>query len=258
MSGMSLKKCIGIVGGVGPYAGLDLKRKIFDQTVAERDQDHLRVVLISSSVDIHDRTEYLLGGVGNNPAFAISKVIQDLELIGVDVVGIPCNTAHAPKIFDVLIDRLQEEESQVEVIHMIKEVVRYIKRNYPMIGKVGVLATNGTVYSDVYGKWCRLEGIDVIYPDKGIQYSKVHACIYSEEFGIKAKSNPVTSAAREIIVKAIEHVFDNGAEAIILGCSELPLAVALKEIRGRPILDANLILARALIERVAPHKLKDA
>ena len=59
---------IGIVGGVGPLAGLDLQAKIVAQTIAGRDQDHLPVVSLSWPGPIPDRTEYLLGRVAENPA----------------------------------------------------------------------------------------------------------------------------------------------------------------------------------------------
>jgi len=252
---MSVGKAIGIVGGVGPYAGLDLNRKIFDQTVAKTDQDHLQVVLISSSVDIPDRTEYLLRKQKTNPAGPIFEVLKKLELVGVAVVGIPCNTAHVPEIFDVLNGKLRGNSIQIEIVHMIEEVGLFIKQYYPSVHNVGILGTNGTVHSGVYTKILEPEGFRVIYPYKHVQHSKVHPSIYDTNFGIKAKSNPVTETARESIIEAMTNLIDQGAECIILGCTELPLAINVHNFRGRPILDPTLILARALIKKVAPEKL---
>ena len=89
---------IGIVGGAGPYAGLDLAQKILQQTQANNDQDYLPTLLISTPDLIEDRTSFLLGENSRNPAHAISRNLLDLKALGVTVAGIPCNTAHAPAI----------------------------------------------------------------------------------------------------------------------------------------------------------------
>jgi len=253
---MRHSKAIGIVGGVGPYAGLDLNRKIFDHTVAKTDQEHLKVILFSFSVDIPDRTKFLLGNERINPADAIFKVLQKLESVGVEVAGIPCNTFHAPEIFDVLIKRLKENRNHIEVVHMIKEVASFIKKYYPHVNSLGILGTNGTVYSRIYTKILQPEGFKIIYPDKEVQYSMVHPSIYDPIFGIKAKSNPVTATAQKTIKQAMENIIEHGAECIILGCTELPLAIETKSTNGKPIIDPALILARALIGKVAPDKLR--
>jgi len=253
---MSLSRAIGIVGGVGPYAGLDLNRKIFDQTLANTDQDHLRVVLISCPVDIPDRTEYLLKKKTINPAIPIFNILESLELFGASVVGIPCNTAHAPEIFDVLVQKLRQSAKRIEILHMVEEVACFIKQYYPTVNNVGILATNGTVHSCVYTKILKPEGFNVIYPRKEVQYLKVHASIYDPTFGIKAKSNPVTATAQKTIKEAMENLIEQGAECIILGCTELSLAIETNGSNGKPIIDPTLILARALIGKVAPNKLR--
>src|SRR5262245_32990820 len=93
-------KTIGIVGGVGPYAGLDLVKKIFDNTEAQRDQEHLDVLLINSPRLIDDRTNYILavrdGKVATDPALdpanpgcGIVACIRKLAAAGAEVVGVP-------------------------------------------------------------------------------------------------------------------------------------------------------------------------
>jgi len=97
-----MEKIIGIVGGVGPYAGVDLVTKILNLKKAVKDQDHLPLALMSLPGLIHDRTAFLLGETDVNPAYAISRIIMKLRQVGADVVGIPCNTAHAPSIFNLI------------------------------------------------------------------------------------------------------------------------------------------------------------
>ena len=111
---------IGIVGGVGPYAGLDLVKKVFDNTFARSDQDHLDVVMLSMPGSIVDRTEYLEGRVEENPGLAIAGILKRLEDTGATHAGIPCNTAHAPGIFSVIERELKTMGSSISLLHMIE------------------------------------------------------------------------------------------------------------------------------------------
>src|SRR5690554_3698735 len=97
---------IGIVGGVGPYAGIDLLKNIYDNTIAKKDQDYLNALLFSLSSRILDRTEFLMGSIVGNPGHEIAKIVVTLEKLGVEVVGIPCNTAHSDRIFSVILEEL--------------------------------------------------------------------------------------------------------------------------------------------------------
>ena len=128
---MTKKEIIGIVGGMGPYAGLELVKKIFDLTEANSDREHLSVFLLSMPSQIEDRTSYLLGEATTNPAYAISKIILDLEKIGSSIVAIPCNTSHAPPIFNEIIKNLEQNNSKVKLVQMIDEVAKFIQSDRP-------------------------------------------------------------------------------------------------------------------------------
>ncbi len=246
---------IGVVGGVGPYAGLDLVAKIFDQTEASTDQDHLPLALLSVPAGIPDRTEFLLGYAKDSPAPALARVILDLEAIGATVVGIPCNSAHAPPIFDVIREELAQAGSRVKLVHMIEEAAEFVRAMHPDLRTVGVLSTTGTRQTGVYAATLGRRGIDALMPDRAVQEA-VHGAIYDPEYGIKAQSNPVTPAARESLLNALDHLRERGAEAIILGCTEIPLAITEKLIGDAMIVDPTLILARAMIRELDPEKLK--
>jgi aspartate racemase len=244
---------IGVVGGVGPYAGLDLVKKIFDNSLAECDQDYPAVIMISQSAKIADRTAYLLGEISQNPGEGLAEVVLALERAGASVVGIPCNTAHAPAIFGHMRELLQRQQSKVRILHMIEETVNYITRSFPKVRRIGVLATTGTQKTRIYPEFLEKQGLQTIVPDDEIQ-QKVHQAIYDPEYGIKI--HPVTDRARETVHQALAWLFEQGAEAAILGCTELPLAVPEKEIAGHPVVDPTWILARALLREVFPEKLK--
>ncbi|NQT65818.1 MAG: aspartate/glutamate racemase family protein [FCB group bacterium] len=252
---MSNKKIIGIVGGLGPYAGLDLARKIFDQTEAKSDPEYLSVALLSIPQEIEDRTSFLLGKVNINPAHAIHRIIRKLEKIGACVIGIPCNTAHSPRIFDVILEELKKTNSSVKLINMISEVANFIRGNYPLVRNVGVLGTIGMYKTNVYSNILERKGINVILPDKVLQES-VHNAIYDPIYGIKAQSNPVTDIAKRRILEAINYLQNEGAEAIVLGCTEISLAIIDKTIGETILIHPTLILARALIREMNPDKLK--
>lgn len=253
---MNNDKMIGIVGGVGPYAGLDLTRKIFDQTKASSDQDYLSVVLLSIPQQIEDRTSFLLGQTNINPANAISKIIRKLEQIGVGVAGIPCNSVHSPRIFDGILKKLRKANSNVKIVHMINEVASFIQKTYPKIRNIGVLCTTGTYKTKVYSNILEPKGYRVILPNEVVQESIVHKATFDPNYGIKAQSAPVTVTVKRELSKAINYLQLEGAEAIVLGCSEIPLAITEKIIGETVIIDPTLILARALIREVNPNKLK--
>jgi aspartate racemase len=212
---------IGIVGGVGPYAGLDLTKKVFDQTITNTDQEHLPVALLSVPGKIVDRTEFILGNEPTNPAYAMAEVVSQLERLGATVVGIPCNTAHAPPIFDVITAELEKAGGTVRLLHMIEEVAGFIRRRFPRIETVGVLSTTGTNVSGVYPHYLEREGLHIVQPDEKLQ-GDVHAAIYDPEYGVKARSNPVTEKARDKLLGGIVSLQREGAQAVILGCTEIP------------------------------------
>lgn len=246
---------IGIVGGVGPYAGTELANQIFGNTIAKSDQEHLSVVLLSQPNIIPDRTKFLLGEETKNPGEILAGLVMSLEKAGCGVAGIPCNTAHAPAIFDVIKERLQQRGSGIQLLHMLEEVVGFLKAEHPTFRRIGVLSTTGTWKTEVYVKLLQESGLTAVVPDEALQ-AQVHDAIYNEKYGIKAQSAPVKDMARQCILYAITELASRGAEAVILGCTELPLAVPEREYRGIPLINPSLILAQALIRAAAPEKLK--
>lgn len=243
---------IGVVGGIGPYAGLDLFYKILNRTKAACDQEHLPISMLSVPHSIPDRTEFLLGNSKINPATTISKVICALYNQGSTVIGLPCNTAHAKPIFNEIIERIPKE---VKLVHMINEVSKFIKNKYPSIENVGILSTMGTSISHVYPDSFSRYGLNGIQVSEEIQKNYISPAIYSKDHGIKAQSNPVTAQAKKELLKGIDYLDKEGAEIIIMGCTEIPLAIKDNKINGKPLIDSTKILARALILKSSPEKL---
>ena len=253
--GSGLPPIIGIVGGVGPFAGLDLQRKILDQTIATRDQDHLPVISVSWPGPIPDRTEYLLGRVAENPAQAIVAQLRLLADAGATVAAIPCNTAHAPAIFDVIRAGVARFERPLRLLPMIDETAAHLASCYPTIKSVGVLSTTGAWWTRLYPEALEPLGYRVVTPDEELQEKIVHPAIYDPDYGIKA-TGAATSRARADLIRGIDYLRGLGAEAIILGCTELPLAFPESALDGVPLIDPALALARGLIWATDASRLK--
>jgi aspartate racemase len=247
---------IGIIGGVGPFAGLDLQRKILDQTVAARDQDHLPMISVSWPGAIPDRTEFLLGRVAENPAYPILEQLQLLANAGATVAGVPCNTAHAPAIFDLIRAGAAEIEPPLHLLHMIDETVAFIRARHVTLKTIGVLSTTGTWRAGLYPSALEPRGFRVVVPDEKLQEEVIHPATYHPDYGIKV-TGQVTPRARAGLEHGIADLRRQGAEAIILGCTEMPLAFPEGSYEGLPLIDPTLALARALIREIAPARLSN-
>lgn len=243
---------IGIVGGVGPYAGIDLVRKIFGSTIARKDQDHLDLLLASCPRLIPDRSEFLLGKHCENPASGILACIAALYAGGARLFGIPCNTAHTESIMDAVRWGMIERYPDAALVDMLEETARWSGLVCPQ-GTVGLLATKGTHHSGVYGRYLNAEGLTLLEPSAG-EIEAVHRAIFDREWGITACSDPPTERARAVLADAAHSLHNRGARAIIMGCTEIPLALK-EDSLGIPLIDAGLCLARALVRVAAPEAL---
>lgn len=253
------EKMVLIGGGVGPMAGVELHRKIIEQTATDgTDQDHLEVIHLSRSPIIADRTEYLLGRDATDPVEGMLRVFRmasrALELEGREAVaGIPCNTFHAPAIFEPFSRRLEEEHHPIRLLHMLEETAETVREHVPGARKIGLLSTTGTrkagVYEEIFGR----HGIELLLIPKAEQ-EKLHEAIYHRTWGLKALS-PASEEAVDRVRRCGRMLEERGAEAVILGCTELPLALP-AGIGNTPYIDPMTVLAMALVREAAPAKLK--
>ncbi len=251
-----------IGGGVGPMAGVALHARIIEHTATDgTDQSHLTVIHFSCSSRIADRTAFLLGKESRNPGFGMVEVFQGawkaLEALGYGsvgaIAGVPCNTFHAPQIFNLFLEELTKRSIRIQVLHMLEETVQFIQERFPHARRIGILSTTGTRKTGIYHTLLRERGYQVVEVPMDWQ-EKVQEAIYQPSWGIKAKS-PVTEKARNQVLEAVRTLLDSGAEAVVLGCTELPLAVPERELHKVPLVDPMVALARAMIREVAPHKL---
>ncbi len=224
------KKVIGIIGGMGPLATADLFKKIVLNTKAEKDQDHIRV-LVDNNTNIPDRTGAILHG-GSDPVPELTKSAKALSDMGADLLIMPCNTAH-------YFHRKVQEVVSIPVLHMIEITCNTLKKQG--VKKAGLLATDGTIQSGIYQKIFKNSGIELIKPDEMGQKA-VMDLIYG---GVKASKWDFNTTD---VRKAMEALINMGAETLILGCTELPLAKEMYNL-DYPSVDPTLELAKEAIKR---------
>lgn len=225
---------IGVVGGVGPAATVDFLDKIVSNTNSARDQDHVKI-LVEQNPQIPDRTENLMGE-GTDPTIALYSTAKKLERGGADIIAIPCNTAHA------YVERIQRH-LDIPIVSILTETTQHIVSHYPNVRKVGILATNGTVGSGLYQTSLEQAGLEPVVPDEAFQ-ALVMESIYGPN-GVKA--GHTSGKCRQQLLQAVEHVLAKGADAVILGCTELPLIAPNPQESNAIALDPTLILARKCV-----------
>ncbi len=221
-------KIIGVIGGMGPLATVDLYRKIVEHTDADCDQAHVRTI-IDSNTNIPDRTAALLSG-GESPVRELRESVRLLEQAGAQVLVMPCHTAHC------FYDDVQGSAS-VPVLNMIELTVQELKRQGAR--RVGLLATDGAVQSGIYQRHFDGSGIELLLPAADGQAALMDM-IYA---GVKAGCGSFNTAA---VRAALDRLMENGAQTLILGCTELPPAFEMYDL-DYPNIDPTLILALAAI-----------
>jgi aspartate racemase len=229
---------VGVVGGLGPSATVDFMDKIIRHTPVSRDQDHIRMV-VEHNPQIPDRTKHLVSG-GPDPTMPLYAACKRLEANGVNLIAIPCNTAHA------FVDRFQQYLS-IPIVNMLVETVEAIKRHCADAGVVGLLATSGTLQSRVYHELIEQTDYDLLVPDEPHQ-EMLMKVIFGEK-GIKAGFTE-GDCLRDFH-RVIRHVENRGADVLILGCTELPLLELPQQ--SVTILDPTDILARKCVA-MKPHE----
>lgn len=197
-------------------------------TDAASDNEHLRVIADSNTA-IPDRTAAIVSG-GADPRPQMIASARLLEAAGADFLIMPCNTAHY---------FLQDVASHVAIpfLGMIEETAREVERLG--LKTVSVPSTSGTARSGVYRTALKARGITPLTPDDGEQ-EHVTDAIYK---GVKAGNyNLNVSGLRRLV----DRLTNDGAEALILGCTELSIAFEAWKIPGRTLDPARILAMRAI------------
>jgi len=236
-----MSKTIGILGGMGPEATAYFFGLIIRHTLAAKDQDHIPVI-IHSDPRIPPRSDAILGD-GESPVPLLRRGAKALEKAGADFIVMPCITAHY--FFGEVASSVK-----VPVVDLIQEAVSFAAQRFPGLRRAGLIATSGTVASRIIHQAFEKRGISVIVPEVEEQ-GRVMEAVFGEQ-GIKAES--VGDFNRETLRGVAGALISRGAEAIIAGCTEIPLALGEKDL-GVPFIEPMEIGALACI-RKAGHKVR--
>ncbi|PIE75227.1 MAG: hypothetical protein CSA18_00825 [Deltaproteobacteria bacterium] len=231
-------------------AGLELHRLILKHTKASRDQEHLRIIHMSCPDMVEDRTKSLLSGSPEKPARAMADIIMAGtnaagHLDSSCIAGIPCNTFHAQPIWNEFANVLAAKGFSHPVLNMVEETISHIRKHHGQARKIGILSTTGTRKFAIYSKPLELCGFQVL---ESKNQEITHTLIYDPDWGIKARAE-VSEKAKNLLKEQISELANLGADAIILGCTELPLAIdqTQQEEEACPLLNPMDILARNLV-----------
>jgi len=244
---------IGILGGMGTQAGLDFCNKLAILYRGKIDQDYPLFLLYNKSnipgrpesIGIH--TGKLSNKTNNNKSkkkyeLVLKSLVNGCKLLkksNCKFIVIPCNTAHY--WYDDLKNKIK-----LPIINMPKEVFIYAKKKCKKNSSIGLLATEGTLKTGVYNKFFDKD-YNLVFPNKSIQNSSVNKAIKLVKMG-KVK------LANKVIKSAIDYLIKKKCKKIILGCTEIPIAIfafkSFETIKSSKIfLDPNLILANAAMQK---------
>jgi aspartate racemase len=223
---------IGIVGGMGPMAGVYLQQLIIEATPAGRDQDHFQAVCFTNP-HVPERMRSLAEDGGRRYADAVRASALLLADAGCTHVVIPCNTAHA---------RLAEirRAVPVPVVDMIELGVREAISRHGAGARVGLLATEGTIGERVYERAAPDAHIEWLLPD-GEDQRRVSGAI------LAVKVNEPARVAADLLGVA-RRLVERGAGVILVGCTELSMCLDALRPAGVPLVDPLRIVASRLVE----------
>jgi aspartate racemase len=226
-------KTIGIMGGMGPAATVDLMSRIISMTDAASDQEHIPMI-VDNDTRIPDRTGAILG-LCDSPAPEMLASAKRLEAAGADFIIIACNTAHyfVPEIKDKI---------GIPILEMPDETAKLLKLNG--IDKAAVLATDGTLESGVYEHTLERYGIQTIYPNEEKQ-KLVMSLVYDY---IKKGVTDISELPCTEIRNLVGDLGKQGAEVLLLACTELPLGFDIMGLADESCVDPTRVLACAAIK----------
>lgn len=223
---------LGILGGMGPLATLDLQQKILSATRADRDQDHLPVV-VWNVPQIADR-QRALAGIGPSPLPQLLDAVKGLNQAGVSHIAVPCNTAH------FWYDELQAASS-AQILHIADITAQALIAQSIRPTTVGLIATQGTLTAGWFQSRFEGVGIRVITPENDeMERWFVPGC-YAVKRGEIASGGLLLNALADRLIS-------RGASKLVLACTEVPPALeAVLSVHLPQTIDSTAELARACV-----------
>jgi len=223
-------KRLGILGGMGPAASAEYVARLVAQTPASCDQEHIPFVLWNNP-QIPDRSISMRND-DDKPLPFLLEGIQILKSARCDLIVIPCNTAHF--WYDEM------AKLKVPIVHIVDSVADAL-RDVNAVGTIGVMGTQATVELGLYQYKLNKGGWNCITPDRSEMEFFVQPAI-----GLIKAGKIVESQI--LLMKVIHSLIDRGASAVVLGCTELPLAIRIDKENGIPLINSIDSLVKSAIK----------
>ena len=223
------EKIVGILGGMGPEATVDLMQRIIRLTPALDDADHIRCI-VDNNPKVPSRIKAIIEGDGEDPGPCMADMGRRLESWGADFLVIACNTAHY--YYDAV-----QQAVNIPVINLIDLVASHVKANYPNQRKIGILASPAVAMTGLYTQRFSRLGIEDVWPDPDHQAQLLSVIK-------EIKKGNTSETVRDDYKNVYENLMKKGATLLIIACTELSALGGKLPIKA---LDAAEILALEIV-----------
>ncbi|HEX3914758.1 MAG TPA: amino acid racemase [Steroidobacteraceae bacterium] len=221
-----MHRVVGILGGMGPEATVDLMRRVVAGTPARDDQDHIHLI-VESNPKIPSRIAHLIEGTGTDPTPELIRIAANLQRAGADALAMPCNTAHA------YAHSIRRAVS-IPLMDMIDLTVSQIAGSR-RTARVGLLVSSAVLATELYAKAFAAHGIAVVHPQQQEAVMQLIAAVKRGETGAHTRS-----ALGKIALD-----LSRQADVLLIGCSELSVVAAGISV---PCVDSLDVLAKAIVK----------
>lgn len=235
-------RIVGVIGGMGPEATVDLMQRVIRATPARDDLDHIRMI-VDNNPKIPSRIKAIIEGTGESPLPVLKEMAHNLAALGADFLAIPCNTAH-------YYYRELSQAVPIPVLNMIRMTVGRVLAAHPRLKAVGMLTSPAVQMKALYEQPFQDRGVAVLYPSLPLQ-ERILESIRQIKTGRQGPEEKeiLSAAARELKVQK--------AQALIIACTELSLiADALDPIL--PVYDSAQVLAEGIVRLAKAGSLEAA
>jgi aspartate racemase len=222
-------RIVGIIGGMGPEATLDLMRRVILKTSAQDDQDHVHLI-VESNPKIPSRIAHLIEGTGADPTPELMRIAQNLEQAGAQALAMPCNTAHAYA-------EAIRCAAGIPLLDMVARSVEHIATQHPG-ARVGLLASSAVFKIGLYAKLMAAAGLTPLMPPRQAEVMDLIKAVKRGETGEKARR-----ALAELTLDLAQRT-----DILLIACSELSV---ISGAISAPFIDSLDVLAADIVEFAA-------
>lgn len=225
------RKTLGLLGGMGPEATVELMRRVVATTPARDDADHIRM-LVDNNPQVPSRIAHVIEGTGEDPTPVLVAMAEGLKQAGADFLAMPCNTAHwyLPAVCKAV---------DLPFLDMIDLSVRYLQNSRPRPQTIALLASPAVRKVGLFDQRLKAGGFTPVYAD-----GREEEAILKVIRAVKAKTcGRVEQDAYQAVTDGLR---DRGADAFLIACTELSV-IELPETGGLPLADTLDLLAAEIL-----------